>query len=112
MPAATQWVVGSGWYASGDTQAPTKQNLLKILFSVWIIDNKLYWYKLKGTMEMDINPVSVWNMGEDFWGFCPSNIRIGMSYVPINKLNVDLDLPRQQQPLYLRLLPSVSVHYG
>ena len=42
---------------------------------------------------MDImHRFGTWNKGyEDFWGFfAPSNIRIGVSYVPINNLNVGI----------------------
>ena len=61
--------------------------------SVWISDNQTVMVPVKGTMEMDImHRFGTWNNGyEDFWGFfAPSNIRIGVSYVPINKLNVGI----------------------
>ncbi len=61
--------------------------------SVWISDNQTVKVPVKGTMEMDImHRFGTWNKGyEDFWGFfAPSNIRIGVSYVPINKLNVGI----------------------
>jgi hypothetical protein len=57
--------------------------------SVWIIDNQTVMVPIKGTMEMDIqHRFGVWNNGyKDFWGFfAPSNIRLGISYSPINKL--------------------------
>ena len=38
---------------------------------------------------------TVKNGYEDFWGFfAPSNIRIGFSYVPINKLNVGIGVTK------------------
>ncbi len=61
--------------------------------SVWISDNQTVMVPIKGTMEMDImHRFGTWNKGyEDFWGFfAPSNIRMGISYVPINKLNVGI----------------------
>lgn len=61
--------------------------------SVWISDNQTVLVPIKGTMEMDIqHRFGTWNKGyEDFWGFfAPSNIRLGVSYVPINKLNVGI----------------------
>ena len=61
--------------------------------SVWISDNQTVMVPVKGTMEMDImHRFGTWNNGyEDFWGFfAPSNIRIGINYVPINKLNVGI----------------------
>lgn len=59
--------------------------------SMWISDNQTVLVPIKGTMEMDImHRFGTWNKGyEDFWGFfAPSNIRIGVSYVPIDRLNV------------------------
>ncbi len=74
--------------------APAKVKPVKNTFqSVWISDNQTVMVPVKGTMEMDImHRFGTWNKGyEDFWGFfAPSNIRIGVSYVPINKLNVGI----------------------
>jgi hypothetical protein len=74
--------------------APAKVKPAKNTFeSVWISDNQTVMVPVKGTMEMDImHRFGIWNNGyEDFWGFfAPSNIRIGISYVPINKLNVGI----------------------
>src|SRR5262245_41834443 len=59
--------------------------------SIWIIDNQTVLVPQKKTLEMDIqHRFGVVNNGyEDFWGlFAPSNIRLGASYAPINKLNV------------------------
>ncbi len=65
---------------------------------------------------MDImHRFGTWNKGyQDFWGFfAPSNIRIGISYVPINKLNVELDLQKPLQPLFLRQpFHLFQVRYG
>src|SRR6185436_17526880 len=75
-------------------EAPVKTKPVKNTFqSVWISDNQTVLVPVKGTMEMDImHRFGAWNKGyEDFAGlFAPSNIRIGMSYVPINKLNVGI----------------------
>jgi hypothetical protein len=74
--------------------APAKVKPVKNTFqSVWISDNQTVMVPVKGTMEMDImHRFGTWNKGyQDFWGFfAPSNIRIGVSYVPINKLNVGI----------------------
>ena len=74
--------------------APVKIKPLKNSFkSIWIIDNQTVLVPVKGTFEMDINHrFGTWNKGyEDFWGlFAASNIRIGVSYAPINKLNIGL----------------------
>jgi hypothetical protein len=61
--------------------------------SVWIIDNQTVMVPVKGTFEMDIMHRfgTVDNKYEDFWGFfAPSNIRIGVSYVPVKKLNIGI----------------------
>jgi hypothetical protein len=75
-------------------KAPAKVKPVKNTFqSVWISDNQTVMVPVKGTMEMDImHRFGTVNKGyQDFWGlFAPSNIRIGISYVPINKLNVGI----------------------
>lgn len=75
-------------------EEPVKVKPVKNTFqSVWISDNQTVMVPVKGTMEMDImHRFGTWNKGyEDFWGFfAPSNIRIGVSYVPIDKLNVGI----------------------
>ncbi|MEO7264291.1 MAG: DUF5777 family beta-barrel protein, partial [Ferruginibacter sp.] len=72
------------------TPAPKKLKPVKNTFeSVWIIDNQTILVPVKGTFEMDImHRFGTVKKGyEDFWGFfAPSNIRLGFSYVPINKL--------------------------
>ena len=59
--------------------------------STWLIDNQSVMVPVKGTMQMDImHRFGTVNNGyDDFYGiYAPSNIRIGMSYVPIEKLIV------------------------
>jgi Membrane bound beta barrel domain (DUF5777) len=77
-----------------EAAAPSKPKPVKNTFqSVWIIDNQTVMVPVKKTFEMDIQHRfgTVENGYEDFWGFfAPSNIRLGFSYVPINKLNVGL----------------------
>ena len=74
--------------------APAKAKPVKNTFqSIWISDNQTVMVPVKKTLEMDImHRFGTWNKGyEDFWGFfAPSNIRIGINYVPINKLNVGI----------------------
>ncbi len=65
--------------------------------SVWIIDNQTVTVPIKKTFEMDIMHRfgTVQNGYQDFWGFfAPSNIRLGFSYTPINKLNVGLGITK------------------
>lgn len=57
--------------------------------SIWHIDQQTVMVPIKGTLEMDIqHRFGIWNKGyKDFYGiFAPSNIRIGMDYVPLNRL--------------------------
>src|SRR5947207_10376356 len=73
---------------------PAKAKPVKHSFqSIWIIDNQTTLVPVKGTFEMDfMHRFGTWNNGyQDFWGlFAPSNIKLGVSYVPINKLNVGI----------------------
>ena len=79
--------------------APAKAKPVKNTFqSVWIIDNQTVMVPVKGTLEMDIMHRfgSVQKGYEDFWGFfAPSNIRLGVSYSPINKLNVGIGITKK-----------------
>lgn len=64
---------------------------------VWIIDNQTVMVPVKGTFEMDImHRFGTVEKGyDDFWGFfAPSNIRLGVSYSPINKLNVGIGITK------------------
>ena len=85
-------------------EAPVKAKPVKNTFqSVWISDNQTVMVPVKGTMEMDImHRFGTWNNGyEDFWGFfAPSNIRMGMSYVPIDKLNVGIGFTKDNSSRY------------
>lgn len=75
-------------------KAPAKTKPVKNTFqSIWIIDNQTAMVPVKGTLELDImHRFGTWNNGyQDFWGlFAASNIRIGINYSPINKLNVGI----------------------
>jgi hypothetical protein len=81
-----------------EVSAPAKSKPVKNTFqSVWIIDNQTVIVPVKGTLEMDImHRFGTVEKGyEDFWGFfAPSNIRLGVSYAPINKLNVGIGITK------------------
>ena len=83
---------------SEEPAAPSKVKPVKNTFqSVWIIENQTVLVPIKKTFEMDIQHRFgvVKNGYEDFWGFfAPSNIRLGFSYSPLNKLNVGLGLTK------------------
>jgi len=95
MPAANL-VAQNDSVATTETEALVvrKQKPVKNTFqSIWIIDNQTVLVPIKKTFEMDImHRFGTVNKGyEDFWGFfAPSNIKLGFSYVPINKLNVGI----------------------
>lgn len=77
---------------------PSRVKPVKNTFrSVWIIDNQTVMVPVKKTLEMDIqHRFGSVNKGyEDFWGlFAPSNIRLGVSYSPINKLFVGMGITK------------------
>lgn len=67
--------------------------------SVWIIDNQTVMVPHKGSFEMDIMHRfgTVKNGYDDFWGFfAPSNIRLGVSYAPVNNLNVGIGITKNK----------------
>ncbi|MDB5275946.1 MAG: hypothetical protein JWR61_901 [Ferruginibacter sp.] len=84
--------------ATATTTAKVKMKPVKNTFqSVWIIDNQTVMVPVKGTFEMDIMHRfgTVQKGYDDFWGFfAPSNIRLGVSYAPVNKLNVGIGLTK------------------
>lgn len=79
-------------------EVPGKVKPVKNTFnSVWIIDNQTVMVPVKKTFEMDIqHRFGTVNKGyEDFWGFfAPSNIRLGASYTPIDKLNIGIGITK------------------
>lgn len=81
-----------------EIKAPAKPKPVKNTFeSVWIIDNQTVMVPIKGTLEMDImHRFGTVDKGyEDFWGFfAPSNIRLGVSYSPVNKLNLGIGITK------------------
>jgi len=84
--------------AAEEVAGPAKIKPAKNTFqSVWIIDNQTVLVPIKGTFEMDImHRFGVVKNGyQDFWGFfAPSNIRLGVSYVPIKRLNVGIGITK------------------
>src|SRR3954463_14048672 len=88
-------VVGSAYGQEDSTApAPKKPKPVKNTFdSQWIIDNQTVLVPIKGTFEMDFQHRFgvVKNGYKDFFGlFASSNIRLGATYVPIDKLQVGL----------------------
>ena len=81
-----------------EVETPAKAKPVKNTFqSVWIIDNQSVMVPAKGTMEMDImHRFGVITKGyKDLYGFfAPSNIRLAMSYAPINNLFVGFGITK------------------
>jgi Membrane bound beta barrel domain (DUF5777) len=95
---------------AAEPELPAKIKPVKNTFqSVWIIDNQTVMVPIKKTFEMDImHRFGTINKGyKDFWGFfAPSNIRLGFSYSPINKLNLGLGITKSS------MLWDVSAKYA
>jgi hypothetical protein len=85
--------------AAAEPSLPKKVKPAKNTFqSVWIIDNQTVMVPVKKTFEMDIMHRfgTVGKGYENFWGmFAPSNIRLGVSYSPINNLNVGFGITKE-----------------
>lgn len=90
---------------SAKASAPKKVKPVKNTFgSVWLIDNQTVMVPIKGTLEFDIHHrFGIVNNGaKDLWGFfAPSNIRLGLSYAPINKLNVGVGITKERMQIDL-----------
>lgn len=81
-------------FAQDSTEAPVikKVKPVKNTFgSVWLMDNQTVMVPIKGTFEFDIQHRfgTVDKGSKDLWGlFAPSNIRLGVNYVPVKNLFV------------------------
>jgi hypothetical protein len=99
--------LAGGLFAQDSTGTPVVKKVkpVKNTFgSVWVMDNQSVMVPIKGTLEMDIQHRfgTVDNGKKDAWGiFAPSNIRIGMSYSPINKLFVGVGITKERKQLDL-----------
>ena len=86
-----------------ETPAPVKAKPVKNTFeSIWILNNQSIFVPQKKSLEVDIQHRFgvVTNGYDDFWGFfAPSNIRLGVNYVPINKLNVGVGITKSNMLL-------------
>ncbi|HUR66951.1 MAG TPA: DUF5777 family beta-barrel protein [Chitinophagaceae bacterium] len=83
---------------TGEKEPVKKTKPVKNTFqSVWIIDNQTVIVPVKKTLEMDImHRFGTVDKGyKDFWGFfAPSNIRLGVSYAPIDRLNLGVGITK------------------
>ena len=84
--------------AAEEPAKPARVKPVKNTFeSQWIIDNQTVMVPIKKTFEMDIMHRfgTVKNGYDDFWGFfAPSNIRLGVSYAPIDKLSLGVGITK------------------
>jgi len=85
------------------TPAPVKAKPVKNTFeSIWILNNQSIFVPQKKSLEVDIQHRfgTVNNGYSDFWGFfAPSNIRLGVNYVPINRLNLGVGITKSNMLL-------------
>jgi hypothetical protein len=91
---------------NAETAAPAKVKPVKNTFqSIWIIDNQTVMVPIKGTMEWDFqHRMGLVNNGaEDLWGLygASANIRLGVNYSPINKLNLGIGITKNSMLLDL-----------
>ena len=93
-------IVGPAIGQEADTTAPAPKKVkpVKNTFeSQWIIDNQTVLVPIKGTFEMDFQHRFgvVKNGYQDFFGlFASSNIRLGATYVPREKLQIGIGLDK------------------
>lgn len=85
---------------SGQAPAARKKSVKRvknIFESIWIIDNQSVLVPVKKTFEMDImHRFGTMDKGyKDFYGlFASSNVRLGFSYVPVNKLMIGVSITK------------------
>lgn len=86
-------------YSQDDILHRPLQRVGNTFESNWLIDNQTVLVPLKGTAEFDIlHRFGTVNNGyDDFFGlYAPSNIRLGFSYVPINKLQLGFGFTKEK----------------
>ncbi len=88
-----------------ETPTPVKHKPVKNTFrSVWIIDDQTVMVPVKRTLEADIQHRfgTVQNGPKDLWGiYASANMRIGLSYTPINNLSVGFGATRNNGNMLL-----------
>lgn len=100
-------LTGSCAFAQDSAVAPVvkKAKPVKNTFGgVFIMDNQSVMVPVKGTLEMAIQHRfgSVDNGKKDLYGlFAPSNIRLGMSYAPLNRLMVGAGVTKERMQVDL-----------
>jgi hypothetical protein len=85
---------------------PVSKPVKNTFESVWLMDNQTVLVPVRKTFQIDIqHRFGVMKNGfDDVYGlFAPSNIRIGLSYTPINKLMVGAGLTKERKQLDVNL---------
>ena len=80
-------------------EKPADKPVKNTFESALLIDNQSVMVPIKGTLEFDIQHRfgTVNNGKKDIWGIiAPSNIRLGLSYAPINRLTVGAGLTKER----------------
>ena len=108
------FLLNSASFAQNDSTAaatetevplPVKPKPVKNTFrSVWIIDEQTVMVPIKGTLEADIQHRfgTVENGPKDLWGiYASANMRIGLSYTPINNLSLGFGATRNNGNMLL-----------
>lgn len=95
-------IIAFNSFAQDSTAAPVPKKVkpVKNTFgSAWLIDNQSVMVPVKGSLESDIQHRfgTVNNGSKDLYGiFAPSNIRLGVSYAPIERLYVGVGLTKER----------------
>jgi hypothetical protein len=108
------FLLNSASFAQNDSTAaatqtevpvPIKPKPVKNTFrSVWIVDDQTVMVPIKGTLEADIQHRfgTVENGPKDLWGiYASANMRIGLSYTPINNLSLGFGATRNNGNMLL-----------
>ena len=94
-------LAGTVIHAQETAETKTKPRPERNTFeSIWLIDNQTVMVPIKGTFEMDIHHRFgvITNGYDDFWGlYAPSNMRIGLNYVPLENLQIGFGFTKERK---------------
>jgi hypothetical protein len=108
LPSFILLICTSELYAQDSTAAVPELKVVRLakntFESAFLMDNQTVIVPKKGALEMAIQHRfgTVNNGGKDLFGlFAPSNIRLGLTFVPIKKLNLGLGLTKERMQVDL-----------
>jgi hypothetical protein len=87
------FVLCGGIASAQDSDEKDTRPVRNMFESIWLLDNQTAVVPIPGTFEVDFqHRFGTWDKGyDDFWGiFAPSNMRIALNYVPVDRLMVGL----------------------